>query len=514
MNSESIRTRFDEILRDNIRRLLDTMPEAASLPFDIVTITSLILLVEKEKEVKADSAKESSDRYSESTLLEDLTETGLSIDEYSRTSVRNLQGMGFLSTGAGGRFVPRESTAKLVAVLDNLFPGMPGMNLVAYFLQTLDEAVSGRKEVDQAARQFEQTLISRGVPLSKSNPPREKASGTANGSKPTEKVDFSRRISNRTSNLERLRKIRSNPSSRSAEVTSVRPLTGFQKLEVVSLFPSGASFPDACKEGVQPPTAQPHDIGDSQKDQIDRIDDGERSLPLSGSAPSDEISGPKASEGANSEAVAEESPPFEGGDSLLPEPDESPAGRPDRLDVTGGEAETITRAAAPDASAEDRPMPMPLEAEPEGIADDEKIQSEALEADPVAKEEMIDLHVKQFQQALAMTCPLCREGLIHPSKTDKGKTYYSCENRDCNFISWGKPYHFSCPYCRNPFLIEYSSQDGGTGLKCPKATCNYRQEHLNSPSSETAPSMTFPVPGNAPQKGKMLVRKRLVRRKR
>ena len=52
-NTDEIRLRFEDVLRNNIRRLMDTMPEAASLPFDIVTITSLILLVERENEIQA-----------------------------------------------------------------------------------------------------------------------------------------------------------------------------------------------------------------------------------------------------------------------------------------------------------------------------------------------------------------------------------------------------------------------------------------------------------------------------
>jgi DNA topoisomerase IA len=149
---------------------MDTMPEAASLPFDIVTITSLILLVERENEIQTfpESAEA---RYSEKTIIDDLAETGIDIDDNSKASVNNLASMGFVTINEDNEFIPRESTPKLVAVLDNLFPGMPGINLVAYFLQTLQEAVSGRKDVEQAISQFEQTLFTRGVSVSKLNKP-------------------------------------------------------------------------------------------------------------------------------------------------------------------------------------------------------------------------------------------------------------------------------------------------------------------------------------------------------
>ncbi len=147
-NTDEIRLRLEDVLRDNVRRLTDTMPEAASLPFDIVTVTSLILLVERENEIQT-FPESAETRYSEKTLIDDLAETGIDIDDNSKKTVNNLASMGFVTINEDHELIPRESTPKLVAVLDNLFPGMPGMNLVAYFLQTLQEAVSGKRTLSR-----------------------------------------------------------------------------------------------------------------------------------------------------------------------------------------------------------------------------------------------------------------------------------------------------------------------------------------------------------------------------
>ena len=146
------------------------------------------------------------------------------------------------------------------------------------------------------------------------------------------------------------------------------------------------------------------------------------------------------------------------------------------------------------------------------------------DTETVKKEDIVDVDekIQAFQEDLAKTCPYCREGKVLAAETEKGKVYYSCENTECNFISWGKPYHFSCPYCQNPFLVEFNTHDGINGLKCPKATCNFRQDNLESPfltppntSSLSNPAMATPGGAEPPKKKrKKLVRKRLVRRKR
>ena len=122
----NMQSQFDEVLREHIRRLLKTFPGAASLPFDLATITSLNLLVERDNEIEA-FPESPTDRYTEDTLIEALTETGLDVDDHSRSAVQNLAQMGFVTINDEGKFIPRESTSHLVGVLDYLFPGFSGL---------------------------------------------------------------------------------------------------------------------------------------------------------------------------------------------------------------------------------------------------------------------------------------------------------------------------------------------------------------------------------------------------
>ncbi len=101
--------------------------------------------------------------------------------------------------------------------------------------------------------------------------------------------------------------------------------------------------------------------------------------------------------------------------------------------------------------------------------------------------------IAAFEKELALSCPICKTGVLQEKSTSNGKIFYTCATENCNFISWGKPHHIQCARCKNPFLIEVMDAAGQTVLRCPRATCQYRQA-LNAGS------------------GVRVVRKRLVRR--
>ena len=87
----------------------------------------------------------------------------------------------------------------------------------------------------------------------------------------------------------------------------------------------------------------------------------------------------------------------------------------------------------------------------------------------------IEKRIIAFEEHLALECPICKQSTIQTEETVMGKTFYRCLAKNCNFISWGKPYHILCPRCNNPFLVEASDNAGKTILKCPRSTCRYRQ---------------------------------------
>jgi len=135
-------------------------------------------------------------------------------------------------------------------------------------------------------------------------------------------------------------------------------------------------------------------------------------------------------------------------------------------------------------------------------------------------DDIIEKQIVALEEDLAMQCPICKKGKIQSEKTATNKIYYKCSNEDCNFISWGKPYHIVCPQCQNPFLVETSNRVGKPILKCPRATCRYWQklpgeiteEHQKKADSNAQEPVKSTVISKKPRR--RVVRRRVVRRKR
>jgi DNA topoisomerase IA len=121
--------------------------------------------MEREKEINSTSSGISI-RYTYETLINELEEMDVKPDrEKMNIVVRDMIENGYIIIDDDKRFYPEKSSAITVKLLDQAFPGMPGMNLIAYFIQTVDEVTSGRKDLDTAISQFDQVLTMQGVIL-------------------------------------------------------------------------------------------------------------------------------------------------------------------------------------------------------------------------------------------------------------------------------------------------------------------------------------------------------------
>ncbi|HIJ54856.1 MAG TPA: hypothetical protein HPQ03_01895 [Deltaproteobacteria bacterium] len=490
-----MRAQFDNVLRKHIGRLLEAFPGAASLPFDLATITGLILLVERENEIEA-FPESPPDRYFVNTLLEELSATGLDLDDHCRSAVQNLSQMGFVTIEAEGKFVPRESTPRLVGILDNLFPGLPGLNLVAYVLQTIDEAKSGRKDPALALDQFEQTLQKRGVPFSPNQTEtpdaKEKSDAQIIEREPPKKLSQEQK----QAYLQQLSKMRAQSNAAGSDLAfNVKTLFG----------KTPENEPDVPEEQTSETlVSEPQDI-EASTSPVDETP-GPQSDPQT-----DMIEAPITEEDESASKYEQEPAETEKsrmpGDVVTEQADEQLETEP--IESTDSDEQPVS-ASEDDGSDADTETPMadPLHNDESSVTTDE---------------DSVDEQVRAFEELLAMSCPTCEAGKVRVAVTEKGKMYYVCDNEDCNFITWGKPYHFSCLYCKNPFLVEFYTPKGVMGLKCPKATCNYRQDYIGSPllknqaagsnavhaSQETGNSLEPPK-----KKKKKVMRKKFVRRKR
>ena len=98
---------------------------------------------------------------------------------------------------------------------------------------------------------------------------------------------------------------------------------------------------------------------------------------------------------------------------------------------------------------------------------------------------VIEQRIQDFQNQIAIQCPVCAAGKILQKISVEKIPYFACSNPACGFISRNKPYKLNCPKCNNSFLIEFIV-DGKNhpGLKCPRRECSFQQNSLTPPSRD------------------------------
>jgi ssDNA-binding Zn-finger/Zn-ribbon topoisomerase 1 len=450
-NSESksvgVRGEFDKILMRHVSSLIDTREDIAALPFNLATIACLLLLAERENEIKS-FPESPPDRYNRETFFNDIEEIGIDLDEDVLVAIQNLDQYGFVVVSAKNQYTARESAALLIAVLDSIFPQMPGMNLVAYVSQSIEEVVSGRKERTFALEQFDQTLDKQGVRLS--TLPKDRLPDASIGRVALQKPDPAVLLERKAAYLQRLQALRAKNLQATGDPAVVGVDSRFQKLEIQELFPR-------------------------KPDQLSNV-------PPTGEASPIEIK--KRPEGTLPDGI-----PF----PSMPATDQTPD--PDSyVDLS-----------------ESEPEPAPNREVPDEIYLEDS-EAETFPDEALSKEALIENKIREFEQELAMPCPICDIGKVLSDTTEKGKTYYHCSNEECRLISWGKPYHMECPVCKNPFLIETADPEGEISLKCPRATCLYRKKSTARDISSELNGTGNKNVAVVKKRGKRVVR-RVVRRK-
>lgn len=438
-------SQFDEILGRHLDRLLGTR-QVEMLPMNIFTVSYLILLATRETEIQTFPYLPP-ERYKNETIMESLAEMNIESGNNLSFSIYTMVDKGYLNISDDGRFFPNPPTMKMAQVFDRIFPRMPGLNLVAYLGQMIDEVSTNRKELKAALNQFDQMLNLHGVPLKRDA---DSSQTEADRVFPHLKVGDE-----------------SQPIVKKIITTSVKPADIFSQLETkawktpvrkpeISTFSQDLEYPDI--EAAK--SARP--LGE----------EGMRAFPqgrTEAEGKAQEIFTATEAESSMRAAPASQVQP----DSDMRHP--SPMAQHDQ----SGTASERT----PDNQY--------------------KWNSEQLEDDDIEK------RIAEFEEHLSMACPLCRTSGIVPRTTAKGKQYYKCSSDDCNFISWGKPYYITCPRCENPFLIESSDSQGNMMLKCPRATCPHWQKFPWEEDEEPdVKSMETQQPTDVAKKPRKVVKRR------
>ncbi len=492
-----IRTQLDEILAGEIVSFIKIDSDSALLSYNLATIACLVIAVEREREIN-DAIDSPPERFTRKTFMEELVDIGLEKDDKLTGSVDSVIDMGYLTIDSHGKLKAEVSAYTTVALLDTIFPGMPGMNLVAFVMQMNDEVVSGRKSLEYAKTSFMQTLKSRGVALTRKKA--ENIKPDLNVKKPDARFKIMSEKLKKANEKKiaklRLKKISGKPSfySRDGYVSS--------HIKVKSVFDRGGTSEKEIKaaQEAERAAAEQNRKEEEQKAQElaqmkERIKQAEKKA---------EQAEKKAKELAIREKELEAA-------KFAAEEAEKKA-----LELKNSEVEK----AAAQMEVELRAMEEKLKAAEKECTRREQGTGELLsdvnsehdkheeKISPLNDLDDIESRIAVFEAELAMPCPICKKGKVISETTSAGKVYYTCSDKDCRFVSWDKPCHFSCPMCKNPYLVEFDLPSGGKGLKCPRAVCSYTQDNLLDPVQ----NFVSKVEKSIPRKKKRVVRR--VRRRR
>jgi hypothetical protein len=466
-NRESIRKQLDEILAKEITAFIDVDSNMALMSFNLATISCIVISVDREREIKEypDAPPE---RFTQKTFTSELVDIGLDQDDYLDNAISSVLKAGYLTTLDNGEFKAEMPAFMMVGFLDSMFPGMQGLNLIAFILQINDEVNTGRKSLDLAKESFEKTLKTRGVSVTKDRA-QERATEMVKGGNKSITVQ-SKQISARLKR-EKLNKLSQLMKSRKQRTDGYQ-----EKVKIKDLFDKEPTPEEIEAEKQKAREAEEAVLKAQEREK--ELAEKEKKIKEA------EIA---AQELAEKLRVIEE---------------KEKAAEEAKVKALEAQERAEALAAKEQEMAEKEARLLALEEEFKRKEEEAKKQEAAQKlAKEKKSQDDIESRIAAFEQTLAMPCPVCTNGSVEEKTTDKGKVFYSCNQEDCRFVSWEKPYHFECPLCKNPYLVEYITPSGTPGLKCPRASCSYSQDNLLAPVQHMAATT------ETPPKKKKLVRR-------
>ena len=441
---------FDEILFKHFERLIGSRSGVGELLLNSVTISLIMLLMERENEIESFPSDET-DRYRNDTLINDFEELGFNSVQDMNIVIEEMIQKDYILVD-DDKLIPLKAMISMARLIDLVFPKMPGMNLVAYFVQSMDEVKSKRKHLDSAADQFDQVLQMQGVYLKKS-PQQSELSKM-----PT---ILGRKTSHNLMD-------QSKGSFSELKVLSSDVYKG--KIEIKKV-----DFGQPGLEEIEPFKTSPDKHEDIENEKLASDVKPAENLVNEGT----DIETPDTSKMTSSEkqieTVLDEQIPSV--DAYVEKTATLDSGYSIKEDSHHSESTEQDKSIFDDAKED----PIKVELSQKNIEDtkvtaEDNMEQAFEEGESSTNDDDIDKRVIAFEEDLSLQCPICKHSKVTVENTATGKSYYKCTNKECNFISWGKPYHISCPKCNNPFLIEASNKAGDTILKCPRATCRYRKK--------------------------------------
>lgn len=463
---------LDRTLSSHLERITGTRQGIQGLPIDIVTVACIVLLAERAQE---HGRAQATDRvYRKWELEQDLAEMGLADQQRLQRTMSAMASTGYMEIDSRGGITPGKAVTSMASLLDHAFPGMPGINLVAYLVQTLEEVETGRKGAKDAVMQLDQMLRRHG------------AAGLRGASGPSK---LERSVSSGNT-------LRSGSKIHHQEKRRMRlsiPAEMVFPAPQETSPPEESLFEGPAREGWKAEGDSETEISDDHM-----VQDTEPVYSPEDS-PDGEFTGQDLAEHPERGGPVEQDSDSGASAPDLPCEEEIQEGRRSAQGATISATEASSLEQTPELDEQDS-FQEPKGKQP-GVEQD--FAAVPLSEDPIHE------RVAAFEEELAMQCPLCRKSSVIALETAKGRTYYKCSDEQCIFISWGKPHHVACPLCGNPFLVESSSVEGSAGLRCPRATCRYRE----GPSDKQEGANAEKIASRRLSSGKATPRRRVVRRR-
>ncbi|OKY76229.1 MAG: hypothetical protein BM485_02975 [Desulfobulbaceae bacterium DB1] len=393
--------------------------------------------------------------YTFETLFDDLRDFSLPAETSMVIMMQQMLDKGYLAIDANGSFHLEENGGKVVAILNRAFPAMKGINLSAYFEQTVNEVISGRKPLDFALKQFDQNFVMHGVPLVKVQVPR-------------------------TVSLQQQR-------SKKIIKLSGQTEAGLGEGAIEEQVPEKGSPVLSADADVCEPLPE---AGEKERSDLDAQPEEEGESAAAAIIASEVLPAPES--GEEMETVG--GPPDETKE-LEPEEHESLFTAPSTEAPAVGQ-----RVMEPVAAGEKGEKSCPACGRQLVLKSDRFGQYWACAGYPACR------HSEAFAQAEeegALLCPVCGKESVGAKRTPTGKKLYVCSAENCEFMAWSKPYAVECPGCGSPFLVEKKTASGLTVLRCPKAGCSYSQPFDSKGGNDAAGEESLPE-----KKKKILVRRK------
>ncbi len=431
--------------------------------------------------VVARAEQQVSQWYSLPQLSAECREFGAEIGRETMNELLGLLAKGYITVDEEGLLRSTENLKRVLSGLDRAFPGMKGLNLIAYYEQTVAEVLSGRKRLDVALRQFDQNLVMHGTPLVK--------------------VTIPKHLPKKRKKSARLIKSGSEVTARPAKSTGQKKPPAEQETEPlfadfsepVAVESKVESLPieDEPGEEVEASIANDDSVITVEED-VEVAEEGQEDQPEPVLAKEEEA--PVIIE--SSTIVKTE--PSEVKEAVeIPEEPVLPVGPPSGNHVDPPPV-TASKETADHESAPVLTRPCPECGRSMILKTDRFGKYWACSGLPACHHSESHCGDEVIEK---IDCPVCGHSPLGIKRTQTGKEMYVCPGADCDFMAWARPHSIRCPLCQSPFLVEKKDRQGQVSLRCPRAGCSYSRD-LDKELSAQSPSVE-----------KKPAKKRIVRRK-